>query len=81
MAQKLLEQAPKVRAFVGCEGLTLHPDGERAGIFYSISRWDSPAALEAYRQSPLFRTFWAEVRPYFIEPPQAFTLQDALAAF
>ncbi len=80
IAQKLLAQAPKVRAFAGCEGLALHLDSERSGVFYSISRWASLEALETYRNSELFRTFWAELRPHFIEPPQAFTLRDALVS-
>ncbi len=75
--QRLLEQAPKVRAFPGCLHLSLHCDAESPNTLYSISYWESPEALAAYRQSSLFRAFWAELKGYFSGPARAFTLQEA----
>jgi len=76
MRDRLLAQAPKVRAFPGCLYLVLHQDAESPETFYSISHWESPEALEAYRQSSLFRDFWAELKACFARPARAFTLRE-----
>jgi hypothetical protein len=34
--------------------------------------------LEAYRQDALFQEFWAEIKTHFVQPAQAFTLQEPL---
>ncbi len=78
--QRLIEQAPKVRAFPGCLYLALHQDAENPAIFYSISHWESPHALEVYRQDALFQDFWAEIKAHFVQPAQAFTLRQSLLA-
>ncbi len=75
---RLLAQAPKVRDFPGCLYLALHRDAESPETFYSISHWESLEALEAYRQSSLFRDFWAELKVYFAHPARAFTLKEPL---
>lgn len=72
--EKLLRQAPHTRAFPGCEYLRLY-EGE-GPTFYSLSCWSSPEALEKYRSSTLFRTFWAQIKPYFQVPAQAHTLTE-----
>jgi len=76
--QRLVEQASKVRAFPGCLYLALHQDADNSAIFYSISYWESPQALEAYRKDPLFRDFWVEIKAYFDQPARAFTLREPL---
>ena len=76
--QRLVAQAPKVRNFPGCLYLALHQDAENPTIFYSISHWDSPSMLEAYRQDALFQEFWAEIKAHFMQPAQTFTLQEPL---
>jgi len=76
--QRLIGQAPKVRAFPGCLYLVLHQDAENTAIFYSISHWESPDALEVYRQDALFQDFWAEIKTHFAQPAQAFTLREPL---
>ncbi len=72
--QLLFAQAPHTRAFPGCEYLRLY-EGE-GPTFYSLSRWSTPEALEKYRSSTLFRSFWAQLKPYFRSPAQALTLRD-----
>jgi quinol monooxygenase YgiN len=81
LREKLLQQAPHVRAFPGCSALTLHEDAEQRGAVYSVSYWQSLEALETYRQSQTFRAFWQEIKPYFVQPPQAFTLSAPLFSF
>ncbi len=74
LREKLLAQAPHTRNFPGCLHLQLfyQPEGP---TFYSLSQWESLEALERYRASTLFRTFWGEIRPYFRAKPRAQTLQ------
>ncbi len=76
--ERLLAQVPRVRAFSGCLYLALHQDADTPCTVYSISYWESRQALEAYRQSALFREFWAELKAHFVRPPQAFTLLEPL---
>jgi len=77
---RLVEQAPKVRAFPGCLALALHPDAENPNIFYSVSHWVDKEALEVYRRSALFREFWAELKVHFVQPARAFTLEPSFLA-
>ncbi|MEN3040379.1 MAG: antibiotic biosynthesis monooxygenase family protein [Bacteroidia bacterium] len=70
----LLTQAPRTRAFPGCLFLVLY---ESAGPnLYSLSQWESPQALEAYRQSVMFREFWARIRVCFRDRARAVSLQE-----
>ena len=41
---------------------------------FTISHWDSEAALELYRQSELFKFTWAKTKPLFEEKAQAWSL-------
>lgn len=61
-----------IHACPGCRGLELLSDG--SGVFFTISKWDSEQALNAYRDSHLFKTTWASVKPLFISKPLAWTL-------
>ncbi len=72
--------APRIRAFPGCQHLILLQDPQYPGVLTTYSHWDDADALEAYRQSHLFRTTWALTKPLFAAPPQAFShtvLRDA----
>jgi quinol monooxygenase YgiN len=69
----LLRQAPLTRSFPGCLALTLYES--KGSTFYSLSSWVDAEALERYRASSVFRTFWATLRPHFREAPRAVSLQ------
>ena len=63
--------ATQIRAFPGCLDLELvQPDGD-AARFATISRWADADALEAYRQSDLFRSTWAATKVWFSDRPVA----------
>lgn len=73
----LLAQAPHTRAFPGCLALRLYrEEGPEGPTFYSLSAWESLEALEKYRNSALFRAFWAKLKPLFREAAQAHTLTE-----
>lgn len=63
----------KIRAFPGCQHLDLLRDLDNPNIRITYSQWDSPEALEAYRQSALFRTTWAATKVLFAEKALAFS--------
>ncbi|MCS7153780.1 MAG: antibiotic biosynthesis monooxygenase [Bacteroidia bacterium] len=69
----LAEQAKRVRRFPGCLALSLYR-GENAD-FYSLSLWESPEALEAYRQSEIFRSFWLIIKKHFRAPAKAVSFE------
>lgn len=63
--------APRIRAFPGCLFLELWQDLHHPHILTTHSHWADTAALEQYRQSPLFKSTWAETKPLFAAPPHA----------
>ncbi len=56
-----------IRAFPGNNYLELLRDPDRVDVRMTYSLWDSADALEAYRQSDLFRTTWAATKVLFSE--------------
>ena len=65
------EARSKIAAAPGCRHLELWQDARYPNVLTTFSRWDSADALDAYRQSALFRTTWAETKPMFAAPPVA----------
>lgn len=65
------ETAPQIRAYPGCRHLELWRDADAPAVFTTLSHWDDPAALDAYRESDLFTSTWAAVKPLFADRPRA----------
>lgn len=65
------ESAPKIRAFPGCHHLELWRDLNAPHVCTTHSHWESEAALERYRNSELFQSTWATVKPLFDDRPEA----------
>ena len=65
----------QIRAFPGCRHLELLRDLDQPNVRMTHSRWESPEALEAYRQSDLFRTTWAATKVLFADKPMAFSTE------
>lgn len=63
--------APQIRAFAGCRHLELWEDARYPNVLTTYSLWDDAEALEAYRQSDLFRQTWARTVGLFAAPPVA----------
>lgn len=64
---------PAIRRFPGCAHLELWQEVHFPNRCTTYSRWQDAAALDAYRQSDLFRSTWRAVKPLFAAPPQAFS--------
>ena len=62
---------PKIAAVPGCRHLELWQDARFPNVLTTFSRWDSAEALEAYRQSDLFRATWKRTTPLFAAAPIA----------
>lgn len=65
------DAAPRIRSFPGCRHLELWQDADATAVFTTHSHWTSADALNAYRESDLFRSTWATVKPLFADRPQA----------
>ncbi len=62
----------KIASFPGCSKVELLNEGN---VFFTYSIWQRPEALEAYRQSELFQSTWALVKPLFSARPEAWSLR------
>lgn len=62
-----------IRAFPGNQHLELLRDPSHPNVRMTYSLWQSADALEAYRQSELFRTTWAVTKVLFAERAVAFS--------
>ncbi|GAB2518136.1 putative quinol monooxygenase [Spirosoma aerophilum] len=62
-----------IRAFPGNHHLALLRDPDQPNVRITYSLWESADALEAYRQSELFRTTWAATKVLFSERAMAFS--------
>jgi heme-degrading monooxygenase HmoA len=65
-----------IRAFEGCEHVELLRDAACPEVFFTFSRWQSEAHLEAYRASDLFKGVWAKTKVLFAEKAQAWTVKE-----
>ncbi|GMQ80863.1 MAG: putative quinol monooxygenase [Rhodothermia bacterium] len=76
------EFSDRIRAVSGCNHLELWQDMDRPNVMTTYSLWDSVEALEAYRESELFRTTWEKARVFFDASPVAssHTIKVALPA-
>jgi heme-degrading monooxygenase HmoA len=63
----------KIRAMSGCQHVELLRDATTPNVFFTLSLWDTEGALEAYRQSELFRTTWAKTKILFSDKPAAWS--------
>lgn len=54
-----------IRTFEGCLHLALLRDKNDPTIFFTYSKWNDVADLDAYRHSELFKGVWATTKPMF----------------
>jgi len=69
----------QIRAFPGCHELRLWTEYGSPHIFYTFSHWESPAHLEDYRNSPLFKATWTQTKQWFCHKPLAFSVHEKIA--
>lgn len=65
-----------IRQFEGCQHLALYTEAGLPDVFFTYSVWDTPAHLDAYRRSQLFRATWARTKLLFAEKAQAWSMEE-----
>ena len=65
---------PKISTFPGCTGLELLRDENNPAIFFTYSHWVDASALEAYRNSELFKDTWARTKAMFAQKGEAWSV-------
>lgn len=65
----------QIRTFPGNYQLDLLRDPDQPNVRITYSLWESVDALDAYRQSELFRTTWAATKVLFAERAVAFSAE------
>ena len=60
--------------FPGCNHVELCKDSKLDHVYYTFSKWDDEASLEAYRESALFEDVWAKTKVMFGGKPLAYSL-------
>lgn len=63
----------RIRSFPGVLYLELLQDVREPSVFFTYSHWESEEDLEKYRDSELFKKVWAQTKPLFSEPAQAWS--------
>jgi quinol monooxygenase YgiN len=61
--QLLKNVASRVRETEGCSHLQILFDVHHSGKVFTLSQWESLAALNKYRKSEFFVNFWSNMRP------------------
>lgn len=64
----------RIRQQPGCLHLELWHDADAPATYCTYSHWETPAALNAYRQSALFGEVWPATKRLFAAPPVAFSV-------
>jgi heme-degrading monooxygenase HmoA len=70
------EKRALIAAFPGCQGVRLLNDVHSPETYYTYSHWNSPADLENYRNSDLFKGVWAETKIKFSDRPEAWSFEE-----
>ena len=70
------EKRALIARFPGCQGVRLLNDVHSPEIYYTYSHWNSPADLENYRNSDLFKGVWAETKIKFSDRPEAWSFEE-----
>lgn len=65
-----------IRNFEGVQHLELLQDKNNKNSYFTYSHWESPAHLENYRNSDLFKGIWKVTKPMFAEKAQAWSLDS-----
>lgn len=67
----------RILVFPGCKHIELLRCKDPENIFFTLSFWESEAALESYRQSELFQDTWGKTKVLFSDRPEAWTVTSA----
>ena len=66
----------KIRSLPGCKHLELKRNIKDRSQLATISKWDSEADLNNYRNSEFFKDTWKKTKALFISDAEAFSFED-----
>jgi quinol monooxygenase YgiN len=67
---------PKIEQADGCNGVKLFVDSAQENVYYTHSSWNDEDALNAYRNSTLFKETWSKTKTLFAEKARAYSLLE-----
>ena len=70
------ERQSMISGFEGCNGVELLRCKDPDNVFFTYSLWEEEQDLERYRQSDLFKSTWALVKPLFDDRAEAWTVEE-----
>lgn len=76
IAEVFAQSKAQIRAFEGCRHMELLQQKNNPRVLFTLSIWDSEAALDKYRASPLFAQTWAKTKVLFAAKAEAYTLEE-----
>lgn len=77
---KLFEQQQsEIRNFEGCQHLELWQDIHNPRICFTCSHWEDDQALQAYRESAIFKETWSKTKALFADKPEAWSVMQKAA--
>jgi quinol monooxygenase YgiN len=65
-----------IAAMEGCHHVELLQDIHNPTVFFTLSIWEDPKFLEAYRQSELFAGVWSKTKILFDAKPEAWSVSN-----
>jgi hypothetical protein len=65
----------RIRAFPGCLHMELLRATATPNVLFTLSVWEDEAALNAYRQSALFKDTWTKTKALFSEKAEAWSVE------
>ncbi|HNT80764.1 MAG TPA: antibiotic biosynthesis monooxygenase [Bacteroidia bacterium] len=74
--QHLAEVKDRIASFPGCTHLEIYQHLQDKNILFTYSHWNSENDLNAYLQSELFISIWSNVKPMFLKPAQAWSVDE-----
>ena len=63
----------KIAVFEGCRGMQLLQEIDNPCVIMTYSHWEDESALNTYRNSELFSSLWAKIKPKFSKKPLAWS--------
>lgn len=66
----------KIQNFEGCCGVDFLNSIDNANVFFTYSTWENERYLEKYRNSSLFQMVWTEVKQWFGDKPEAWSVES-----
>jgi len=66
----------KILSFEGCVTLELLRDKNNPNVFFTHSTWEEDEYLQQYRNSPVFRSYWMEVKKMFLTKAEAWSMHS-----